>query len=198
MNQKRVVGGVGAVGGVVAAFVGDLVPFLLSFMEGSLDPEQLAQLGRMLEVVLLAVGGYTLAAWNTPEAPLRSAMPRSIVLMALTGALLVPGVTGCAGTMDQFKSLSPQGRYDVAKAAAVDVSSQLTTQAGLVVMDMNSGLITEGQARETYLGLRAAQKALEQTIRTADVLRSEDPDAALAALEAAAEAARLELRRRVR
>lgn len=170
MNQKRIVGGVGAAGGIVAAFVGDAVPFVLSFFEGSLDPDQMGQLGRMLEVLALAIGGYVLASWNTPDAPLRSAMPRSIVLVALTGAFVLPGITGCQ-TIEALGDLDNVGAVDVAIEAALDATEEGVAQRERIIAEIEAGELDPLDGRREFNRIGVGIRAVHAAVGAAEIGR---------------------------
>ena len=197
VGRVAIEGGVGGgIGYVLAQFIVGFIP------AGTMEAVQVERLEVLLLALFTALAPAVMTAMRnagrggafTGATPLRSEIGvSSLVVVALTAALVLPGLTGCG----VGKNLTPAGRFDVAMETATGVVEELSTQAAYVVEDRRLGLIDQREAERRYNAFRQAQQALN---RSADIARvafedGNDPDALVLNLNEAIGAARAVIRR---
>ena len=135
-------GGVGGgLGYVVAQFLTGFIP------AGAMPPVQIERLEVILLAIFTALAPVVMTALRnagrggflTGAAPLRQDIGvSSLVLVALTGALVLPGITGCQ-TIEALKQLDDRGAVDLAIDAALEATDEAIVQRDRILDEMEAG-----------------------------------------------------------
>lgn len=151
-----------------AVLSGFVLATIEEFWPGVLSASYMEHLDAVLLIVF--AGLATLFRDRKYEAPLRSSMPRSIVLAALTGALLLPGVTGCR-TLEAARDLDNVGAVDLAIESALKATGEALEQRDRILEDIEARRIDPLDGRRTFNRIGTGIRAVHVAVGAAEIGR---------------------------